>query len=134
MLVKICHFHVFWCKKAEKGRKSKKLVAKFGNQTFFFELAPKCWSNILFPEKHIFSGKNIQTLFCLFQMKRENKCKSCFIFKILLMIMECRFLLMGNTVEMAGGDINIMWIWEGTGASSFSNPFLSYLSETPNLL
>ena len=28
------------------------------------------------------------------------------IFKILLMLMKCKILLMGNTVEMAGGDIN----------------------------
>ena len=33
------------------------------------------------------------------------ECKSYLIFKILLMLMECRILLMGNTVEMAGGDI-----------------------------
>ena len=31
------------------------------------------------------------------------ECKSYLIFKILLMLMECRILLMGNTVEMAGG-------------------------------
>ena len=36
------------------------------------------------------------------------KCKSYLIFKILLMLMECRILLMGNTVEMAGGDINTL--------------------------
>ena len=33
------------------------------------------------------------------------ECKSYLIFKILLMLMEYRILLMGNTVEMAGGDI-----------------------------
>ena len=32
-------------------------------------------------------------------------CKSYKIFKILLMLMEYRILLMGNTVEMEGGDI-----------------------------
>ena len=34
------------------------------------------------------------------------KYKSYLIFKILPMLMEYRILLMGNTVEMAGGDIN----------------------------
>ena len=43
------------------------------------------------------------------------ECKSCLIFKILLMLMECRILLMVNTVEMAGGDIysNISNVWLG---------------------
>ena len=42
-------------------------------------------------------------------MKEENKddviASLVLIFKILLMLMECSILLMGNTAEMAGGDM-----------------------------
>ena len=36
----------------------------------------------------------------------HKKYKSYLIFEILLMLMKTGFLLMGNTVKMAGGDIN----------------------------
>ena len=35
-----------------------------------------------------------------------EECKSYLIFKILVMLMECMILFMGNTVEIAGGDIH----------------------------
>ena len=43
------------------------------------------------------------------------ECKSYLIFKMLLMLMECRILLMGNTVELAGGwhGYNLSYIWIG---------------------
>ena len=61
-----------------------------------------CWSLGVYEIKMM--------LFIFFRLQMFYKvCKSYLIFKILLMLMECRILLIRNTVEMAGGDINTWW-------------------------
>ena len=53
------------------------------------------------------------------EISNDNiECKSCLLFKILLILIECWILLMGNTVEMQGGDIDKYET--GTKATVFS--------------
>ena len=51
-------FPCFWHKRAEKLRKSKKIEAIFSKKRFL-GFALKHRSKVLFPEKHIFRGKNV---------------------------------------------------------------------------